>query len=363
MEKQLILIVDDVGKNLQVLGNILRDAGYELAVASNGEQALDFVKKCVPDLILLDVMMPGWNGFETCEKIREHLGNFKVPVIFLTALDDSSDIEKGFELGAVDYITKPFRAPELMARVKTHLEMSRRAKQIAFLGEERKTLLHVLCHDLNNTFGALGLSLDLFLKTGRTEFADSIKTSLKNGTDLISFVRKMSHLEEKKLTLSPQLFTSAMEQSVELLSGKIGEKDLRISYEGDPDFWVEAEPVSLMNSVLNNILTNAIKFSYRGGVIKISVSHTEEQLLVGIRDYGRGMPEMILNEVLTPHKIYSKEGTEGEVGTGFGLALVEKFMLAYGGSIKIESWPEEEYEEESGTQVTLSFKRCAPAED
>ncbi len=118
-----ILIVDDTLRNIQVLGTILRQERYQINVAQNGKQALDVVSKVRPDLILLDVMMPEMDGFEACRHLKEDPGTADIPVIFLTAKVETEDIVKGFELGAVDYVTKPFNPTELLVRVHTHLSI------------------------------------------------------------------------------------------------------------------------------------------------------------------------------------------------------------------------------------------------
>lgn len=118
-----ILIVDDTPKNIQLLGTVLKETGYRVIVATNGQSALNILEKTKPDLILLDVMMPELSGFETIQKIKENEEIKNIPVIFLTAKAEPDDVLEGFKLGAVDYITKPFHANELLARVKTHLEL------------------------------------------------------------------------------------------------------------------------------------------------------------------------------------------------------------------------------------------------
>ncbi|MBF0496540.1 MAG: response regulator [Deltaproteobacteria bacterium] len=123
--KSLILIVDDVPMNLQVLGNILSQENYQIAVATNGRQALSLTENVTPDLILLDVVMPEVDGFEVCRILKSDDRTADIPIIFLTAKSESEDIVKGFELGAVDYLTKPFSTPELLARVRTHLELKK----------------------------------------------------------------------------------------------------------------------------------------------------------------------------------------------------------------------------------------------
>jgi len=132
----LILIVDDLPQNLQVLGSILRKNKYQIAVATNGQQAIDILNNISPDLILLDVMMPGIDGHEVCRRLKEQEKTRDISIIFLTAKSETADIVKGFELGAVDYITKPFNATELLARVKTHIELKKNRDVILNLIDE-----------------------------------------------------------------------------------------------------------------------------------------------------------------------------------------------------------------------------------
>jgi len=122
-QKALVLAVDDNPQNLQFLGKLLSDNGYEVGMAQNGQQALNFVKKNDPDLILMDIMMPGMDGYEVCERLKKDFSSQQIPIIFLTAMTESEDIIKGFEAGGVDYVTKPFNPAELLARIKTHIEV------------------------------------------------------------------------------------------------------------------------------------------------------------------------------------------------------------------------------------------------
>ncbi|MBU2515581.1 response regulator [bacterium] len=128
-----ILVVDDNTQNLQFLGNLLSKSNYELAIAQNGELALEFLEKEIPDLILLDVMMPGIDGYEVCRRLKKNHKTRDIPVIFLTAKSEVEDLVKGFEVGAVDYVTKPFNSLELLARVKTHVELKRAREEISSL--------------------------------------------------------------------------------------------------------------------------------------------------------------------------------------------------------------------------------------
>ncbi|MEM6449344.1 MAG: response regulator [Cyanobacteria bacterium P01_D01_bin.105] len=141
LEKVEILVVDDVPANLEVMAETLSSQGYAVSVASSGERALKQLQRRLPNLILLDVQMPDMNGFETCEKIKENPAFQEVPIIFLTALSDSDSTLKGFDLGAVDYISKPFREPELLARVKTHLQLQQMTQHLAQQVAERTKAL------------------------------------------------------------------------------------------------------------------------------------------------------------------------------------------------------------------------------
>jgi adenylate cyclase len=133
-----ILIVEDTPANIQALAAILKEQGYQTSVATNGRQALEFLERGRPDLILLDIMMPEMDGFETCRRIKASTAWREIPIIFLTAKAETVDIVRGFELGAVDYVAKPFNAHELLARVRTHLTLDRLNR------ENQRLLLNVL---------------------------------------------------------------------------------------------------------------------------------------------------------------------------------------------------------------------------
>ncbi|RLB98363.1 MAG: response regulator [Deltaproteobacteria bacterium] len=122
-QKSLVLTVDDKPQNLQFLGKLLSDNGYEVGVAQSGQQALNFVRKNEPDLILLDIMMPDMDGYEVCKRLKEDFSAKHIPIIFVTAKTDPEAIIKGFDMGGVDYVTKPFNSAELLARIKTHIEL------------------------------------------------------------------------------------------------------------------------------------------------------------------------------------------------------------------------------------------------
>ncbi len=121
--KKLVLVVDDNSENRKLLGNLLQANNYDVGSASDGERALEFIKNKHPDLILLDIIMPDMDGYEVCKKLKSNLETQYIPIIFLTAKTGTEDLVKGFEVGGVDYVSKPFNEIELLARVKTHIEL------------------------------------------------------------------------------------------------------------------------------------------------------------------------------------------------------------------------------------------------
>src|SRR5437762_7724646 len=153
--KTRVLVVDDITKNLQVVGTMLRNAGYEVMPTTSGAQALERVRVQLPDLILLDLMMPEMDGLAVCERLKADPLTRRIPVIFLTASNEMEHLVKGFEAGAVDYVTKPFNPPELLARVRTHVELKQARERLRKMNNEKNEFMGIVAHDLRNPLGAI----------------------------------------------------------------------------------------------------------------------------------------------------------------------------------------------------------------
>ncbi len=356
-----ILIVDDTMQNIQVLGTILKQEGYQINVAQNGVQALAMARKVPPDLILLDIMMPELDGFEACQQLKKEPAHQDIPVIFLTAKAELNHVIQGFELGAVDYITKPFNPMELLARVRTQLDLKHSRDLTTAISQERKELIHILCHDLANPMGAVYSALNL-IETWQDfmQFKKLLLDAADSALHVIELVRKMRVLEERGLELQPILLHSVVEDSYHMLESKFKEKQLRFENHVPELMRVIAEPVSLVNSVLNNLLTNAIKFSYRGTLVRINAQRWGHEIEIQVQDQGKGMPQEVLRDLFSPH-CTSREGTEGEMGTGFGMLLIKKFVSVYGGSIAIESRHEGEFPSDHGTLARIRLRAADAA--
>ena len=162
MKPEKILIVDDNVQNIQILGRILSENGYELVIATGGEEAIKILKRIPVDLILLDINMPGLNGYETFEKIREIDKTKDIPIIFISALAEQEEKIKGLQIGASDYITKPFNKTELLLRIKVHLELKTKKEELQKKNEKIQELLRVLLHDLKNPLTGSRSLLELF---------------------------------------------------------------------------------------------------------------------------------------------------------------------------------------------------------
>lgn len=357
-----ILIVDDNPQNLQVLGQFLKKNDFNVAAATDGQTALDMIANRKPDLILLDIMMPNMDGFETCKIIKQDPGTKDIPVIFLTAKIETEDIVKGFETGASDYVTKPFNTFELLARINTHLELKKSRDIIMKQTREQKELLHILCHDLVNPFNSI-ISISSIYKSFKDpekmdEMIFYLLQSANNGIEVIDLVREMRALEEKQLEITGCNLKTALNESMFMLNSKFSEKNINceLFIDDNEDYNVYAEKTSLINSVINNLLTNAIKFSYPDSKIIIRIQKESNNIILTIKDFGIGIPQRILDEIFDISKSTNRTGTNGERGTGFGMPLVKKFIKAYGGKLDISSIEKQEGSNNHGTEIQITLK-------
>ena len=347
-----ILIVDDIPVNLQILSDILDDKGYRVREVLTGMLALQVAEKEKPDLILLDIMMPEMDGFEVCRRLKENQNLNDVPIIFISALNDTGDIVKAFNAGAADYITKPFRAEEVKARVATHLkiyeqkkELQEKGIQLQNLNDEKDKFFSILSHDLRGPFnGFLGLTsvltegLEKMTQTDIHEIAVTMKNSATNIFRLLENLLEWSRLQRGMTVFDPTpiLLMPMISESMYHILDSANNKEIKIKYE-IPDLVVLADEYMLA-SIVGNLASNAVKFTRKGGVITISARKEPGNMVdISVGDTGIGMSSQLISDLFRIDVQTNRKGTQGEPSSGLGLFLCKDFIEKHGGRIWVES--------------------------
>jgi len=358
-KKGAILIVDDVVENIQVLGSLLRNEGYNVYFAQSGFEALELVKKEKLDLILLDVMMPGLGGFETAQEIGKIPGKREIPILFITALSEKAEVLQGFSSGGVDYITKPFHASELLARVKTHLglrfakqalrEKNRRLEEttekLREANLEKEQFFSILAHDLRNPFNALLGLLGAVIEDYSTFSEEEIMEMLHHihGTssrvyelllNLLAWGKSKSGQQSLKFdVITVQSWVSLVMKPLQDQARNKGISLINHCPKGI-GFWGNE---GTMSFVLRNLLSNGIKFTPKGGKVEVFSTIQEGKIWLQVKDNGLGIKEEDLSTLFRLDSGRSTLGTEGEKGTGLGLPLVKEYIEKNKGSIEVRS--------------------------
>ncbi len=350
----LVLIVDDVPKNIQLLGKILDNNGYRVVAVTKGEQVRSTAEKHRPDLILLDIMMPDKTGYEVCEELKEDEELSDIPVIFLSARSEEEDIVKGLNLGGADYVTKPFRSGELLARIQTHLslkeardEIVRQQKEVQELTGTKDKLYSIIAHDLKNAlFGISGLAeilhSDLDEKVVNEEIREKIgliNQSSQTATQILENLLAWTRLQSDALNLSPTEFSlsECIEECIGLYKTQASNREVQIDFDAkNTTLYADKEMIS---TVFRNLLSNAIKFSDAGDEISIIVEAHDKTVEVSVADEGSGMKEEVRKNIFNPAE--RPKGDSEKQGTGLGLLLCKEFVEIHEGDITVESRPGE----------------------
>jgi two-component system, sensor histidine kinase and response regulator len=359
-----LLIVDDVLENIQLLGRLLRKRiEGTIAVARDGEAALRAVAHRRPDLILLDVMMPRVSGYDVCRQLKSDPATADIPIIFLTAKVEEADVVKGFDLGAVDYVSKPVQQEVLLARVRTQLKIIEKEQRILEQSRQQARLLHILCHDMANPIAAVRGCLHLLRTECRgeheIELLDLASMAIEGAGGIVDQVRETLALTDgkRRLRLEALPLDELVAESVAVLEDRFRQKGVSLLVEVGEGQLIRAEKVSFINSVLNNLLTNALKFSDPGARVRVRSVSGDETIEVWVEDEGIGMSPELVASLFDFSAVTSRVGTQGEEGTGYGMPLVKAFIEAYGGAIEVESAPRQEGQ--SGfTRMHLILRRA-----
>lgn len=359
-----VLVVDDQPSNVQVLGGVLGKLGVEIIPASDGAQALRRIELRKPDLVLLDLMMPGMNGFEVCDQIRQRPDWADIPVIFLSAADDHGLIVRALESGGVDYVTKPFNHAELVSRVRTHLSLKIARDRLRRLATDKDELLGILAHDLRNGLGGVHMSTQVLLSRLASlgpvdpkvaQLGDNV---LSSASKLLAFVKEFVANNRAEhgiaLLLKSTPIIAIVRASVVQQEEAADRKQIKIITrlpEAELPAMADTEAVA---HVLDNLLSNAIKFSARGTTITVAVRREDDgRIACSVTDQGPGFSDEDKLKMFRRYERLSAKPTAGEPSTGLGLSIVKRLVTEMGGELLFDTAP--------GKGTSFTFK-LAPAD-
>lgn len=360
-KRSIILVIEDNPGTLKVLFELLTQAEYEVLVATDGDKALTAAEEGQPDLILLDVMLAGMDGFEICRRLKTSEITQAIPVIFMTALTKTLDKVKGFELGAVDYITKPFEPEEVLVRIKTHLTIQQLQHDLkenndalqASLERERELsmlksrLISIASHEFRTPLSTILFSKSLLKryakKIANQDIAqeigiecDSIEQSVKQMTTILDEVLLITKAEAGKVPFAPNMIdvTELFRKVVEKFTALTRDSHTIVFAKPEEHIHLLADP-KLMDSILSNLLSNAIKYSPQGGTVRCDLFQKNGAVLFSVHDEGIGIPETDQSHLF--EAFHRGDNVSHIQGTGLGLSIVKQFVELHGGSIEVQS--------------------------
>lgn len=352
-----ILIVDDNLANLDVLLRTLSEKGYDISVSTDGEMALKAVVVACPDLVLLDIMMPRINGFDTCTRLKNDPATKDIPVIFLSGKTDPADIVKGFQCGGVDYITKPFQKDEVLVRVNTQLQLLEKtnslknakteiklyAEKLERSNEDLQVFASVASHELKAPLRKIRILSDILTDKYEHISAEEGKNYLSKICVVAEGLNQLidSVLDFSKLEKTPKEFKLC---DLKLIVEKVaGDLEIQIEETGAEIITgdlpcVDGEP-QLFYQLFQNLISNAIKY-HRAGVapfINLSSSFCAEskRWQVKISDNGIGIDEKYFEKIFEPFE--RLHGSGDFEGVGIGLATCRKIVQRLDGAITVQN--------------------------
>lgn len=344
-----ILIVDDVMSNVLLLKVLLTNEKFAIATASNGRQALEQVEKENPDLVLLDVMMPDMSGFEVAQHLKSNPNTADIPIIFLTALNSTADIVKGFQVGANDFISKPFNKEELIIRVTHQISLVAAKRLILSKTEElqrtiagRDKLYSVIAHDLRSPMGSIKMVLNMLIlnlpseKIG-AEMYELLTMANQTTEDVFSLLDNLlkwtkSQIGKLNVVYQDVDLVEVTDGVIEIFSMVASLKKIRIR-EMKPEKMVVNADIDMLKTVVRNLLSNAIKFSKENSEVLVKMEEVDGMAVVSVQDYGCGISEEGQKKLLHTDTHFSTFGTNNEEGSGLGLLLCKDFVVKNGGKL------------------------------
>jgi two-component system sensor histidine kinase/response regulator len=345
MAEGTLLIADDQPQNIRVLYELLTAEGYRVLVARDGAATLQRVRYGEPELVLLDVLMPELDGFEVCRRLKASPEHRHLPILFMTALAETESKVEGLSLGASDYITKPFQVDEVLARVRTHLQISRLQRDLERRNTELKAFSHTVAHDLKNPLsvitGSAELALGSLARQGSPDprLSRSLERILRSGLqmaetiDALLLLAQVTHRAEVTLQVLP---TGALLE--ELLSGALSEAVTRLEATITlPDAWPDAiGHAAWVRQVWLNYLDNALKYGGRPPRLVLGCQVTGCQVRFWVQDNGGGLTDEEQAQLFRPFSRLDRGRTPGH---GLGLTIVRQIIEKLGGQAGVDSEP------------------------
>ncbi|MDH5525387.1 MAG: response regulator [Desulfobulbaceae bacterium] len=345
----LVLVVDDEERNRRLLADLLSHHHYTIIEAVDGEDGLNQATAHLPDVILLDVMMPKMDGYEVCRRLQSAEKTMTIPVLMVTALHGRQDKLAGIKAGATDFLSKPIDLDEVLLRVgnavkskRLYDDISRQHKRLQELENLRDNLMHMLVHDLKNPLGNIRGCLDL-LKMQLPEVKPNIqkimtlsRASTQAMLIMINSLLDLSRLEAGEMQLETEEadINKLVAQGGENMAGLIAESKITLTIHQTQPLSVPCDAV-LIGRVIINLLANAIKFSPIGGEITITTSATDHGIKVAISDQGQGIPAEYHQMIFD--KFAQVKDKNSKYGTGLGLTFCKMAIEAHHGTIGVES--------------------------
>jgi signal transduction histidine kinase len=339
----VVLVVDDQQANVRMVGALLARSGCQVLTALGGQEGLEQARAHRPDVVLLDMRMPGMDGFEVMAQLRAQPETRDLPVIFLTADDDRENLVRAFASGAVDYVTKPFVAEELLARVRTHVDLNKSRDALRRFAQEKQQMAELVAHDLRNYFANIVFAADLVGGSARKagdgaleRLAESIRSSADSGMLFLqAFLEQQEHVAHGA-EVEPLPLRQMLCEVVDLLGRSAAAKGIELELL-EQDVIVVSGLRPGVAHVLQNLVSNAIKYSPPNSRVSIGALQTARTGRVQVMDRGPGISEENQARLFQRFTRLDNEPTQGESSTGLGLAMAKQQARAMGGNLWYDS--------------------------
>ncbi len=338
-----ILVVDDEDVNVHLLQSVLSEQGHRIIVAKDGAESLEKVKTHNPDLILMDVMMPGMDGLEACRILKSDPETCMIPVIILTALNQEDDYINAIDSNADDFMSKPFKQASLLARVRGYLRLKRLDEEVTRLAKLKEDLTHMIVHDLNGPM--FGISGYLELLSGEADLSDTAKDfvakarrSTDEASEMIRNLLQIEQIESGKLEIHPCefLLSDLVVEATHNAAPRIEAKFSKLNVKGPDSLSVFADK-DLINRVLQNLLGNAIKFAPEASTISVEFEKRGQQCVLAVENSGATISEDDQTNIFDKFSQVKNRPSAARQGCGLGLNFCRLVAEAHNGNIRVVS--------------------------